>query len=650
MNVFRRLTIQSRLTLIFLTVTLLPLIGLAVLNDRTIRDTLTETAEQSLFAVASQTGASIDDFILTTRTTLVIEAQLPVISQYLQLDPIQRPSAMLNAEVRGLLYNLHQLHLRDQPVSVPYLMGYLLLDRDGSILFNTQIADGESNPLIGVDYSQRDFFMNPALLGEPYSSPIDAGDRREEPSIFFASRVSDELNRPLGVLVARYRINFLQEIISENNDLAGEGSFGVLFDENHIHLAHGLDATLIFKTVSLLPLERLQQLQTARRLPQGNVEDLLLDLPALEESLSRISEQPFFTAQDPPTGSRVNQVAAIRLQTYPWIVTFLQPREIFLEPAAEQTSTGILFTLLIAAVAVLASIVGARSLAAPITALTDVARKVAQGDLNVQAEASTEDELGLLARTFNDMTGQLRMSLRNLEGLVRQRTAQLQTTNEVGQAVSSILDPDQLVRHVVQLISERFGFYYAAIFLLDESGGWADLREATGEAGRILKERQHRLQVGGRSMVGSAISTRQARIALDVGAEPIRFDNPLLPDTRSEIALPLMVGERVLGALDVQSTKEAAFSQDDIQTLQNLANQVTVAIENARLFVQTQNLARRQALINDITARIQRAPDIQSILTTTVVELGRVLEIQEASVRLGVESEPAGMNGSQGRG
>jgi len=147
--------------------------------------------------------------------------------------------------------------------------------------------------------------------------------------------------------------------------------------------------------------------------------------------------------------------------------------------------------------------------------------------------------------------------------------------------------PIELIEKIVGLITERFGHYYAALFLVDSTGKWAELRGATGETGRVLREARHRLEVGGKSMVGSSIAMKQARIALDVGAEPVRFDNPLLPYTHSEIALPLIIGEHVLGALDVQSTKQSAFSAQDVQTLQNMANQVAIALENAHLFQET---------------------------------------------------------------
>lgn len=194
----------------------------------------------------------------------------------------------------------------------------------------------------------------------------------------------------------------------------------------------------------------------------------------------------------------------------------------------------------------------------------------------------------------------------NLERLVSERTRQIETSAEVGRIASSILDVDALIHRVVDLITNQFGYYYAAIFLVDENNLWANLKAASGEAGRVLLERGHRLQVGGRSMVGSAIATHQPRIALDAGAEAVRFNNPLLPETRSEIALPLMVGSRVLGALDVQSVEGSAFDEEDIEVLQNMANQLGVAIENARLFQES------QARLNELNRLYRREFQIPS--------------------------------------
>ncbi len=193
--------------------------------------------------------------------------------------------------------------------------------------------------------------------------------------------------------------------------------------------------------------------------------------------------------------------------------------------------------------------------------------------------------------------GELEKERSNLEERVNERTIQLKAVNEVGRTVSAILNPDELMSRVVNLITDQFGYYYTAIFLLDEKGEWAELQSATGEAGRVLKENKHRLRVNGNSMVGAAISTQQARISLDVEARPARFENPLLPYTRSEIALPLTIGDRTVGALDVQSTQETAFGPQEIETLQGMANQVAVAFENARLFASAEkSLTEIQAI------------------------------------------------------
>lgn len=173
--------------------------------------------------------------------------------------------------------------------------------------------------------------------------------------------------------------------------------------------------------------------------------------------------------------------------------------------------------------------------------------------------------------------------MRLLDQLQR-RNMHLLASSEVARAATSILDIQELLERAVQVIRDNFGFYYASIFLIEETGSWAVLRAATSEGGKKLLEAGHKLGVGSQSMVGWVTANNAARIALDVGEEAIRFDNPMLPKTRSEMALPLRVRGEVIGALDVQSTSLDAFSEEDIQTIQMMADQVAIAIDNARLF------------------------------------------------------------------
>jgi PAS domain S-box-containing protein len=175
--------------------------------------------------------------------------------------------------------------------------------------------------------------------------------------------------------------------------------------------------------------------------------------------------------------------------------------------------------------------------------------------------------------------------------VLENRSKQLQTAAEVSHAASSILDVDELIQQVVDLVQKRFDLYYAGLFLVDETGErsgeagkWAVLRAGTGEAGRHMRQAGHKLEVGGQSMIGWCIANQQARIALDVGEEAVRFENPWLPETRSEMALPMIARGQAIGAMTIQSTQEAAFSAEDIAVLQTMGDQVANAIENARLF------------------------------------------------------------------
>jgi GAF domain-containing protein/HAMP domain-containing protein len=229
-----------------------------------------------------------------------------------------------------------------------------------------------------------------------------------------------------------------------------------------------------------------------------------------------------------------------------------------------------------------------RSISSPIRQMINVLEKVEAGDLSLRLKIATTDEVGELSIYFNRMVSRLENFATTLESQVAFRTEQLRATLEVGRVATEILDPDEMISKVINLITDRFGYYYAAIFLIDITGQWAELKDATGTAGQTLKEQGHKLEILGKSMVGTAISTRQARIALDVGLESVRFGNPLLPDTKSEIALPLIVSERVIGALDVQSTQQSAFDEQGIETLQGMANQLAIALERARLFKETE--------------------------------------------------------------
>ncbi len=170
------------------------------------------------------------------------------------------------------------------------------------------------------------------------------------------------------------------------------------------------------------------------------------------------------------------------------------------------------------------------------------------------------------------------------EEAIRRRNEYLAASAEISRLVTSTLDLNTIFARTVNLVNERFGFYHAGIFIVEETGFNAVLREATGEAGREMKERKHTLQVNEKSIVGKVTMDGQAVIVNDVTENPTHKFNPLLPETRAEAAIPLRIGSRIIGALDIQSKAAGAFTEDDIAVLQTLADQVAVAIDNARSF------------------------------------------------------------------
>lgn len=193
------------------------------------------------------------------------------------------------------------------------------------------------------------------------------------------------------------------------------------------------------------------------------------------------------------------------------------------------------------------------------------------------------------------MTGRVRDLIGGLEQRVAERTqdlekraVQLQAAGDVGSTAARLRDLDELLRQTARLISQRFGYYHVGIFLLDELSEYAILRASNSEGGQRMLHRQHRLKVGQVGIVGFVAGTGQPRIALNVGQDAEYFNNPDLPLTQSEMALPLIAGGKILGALDIQSTEQSAFTEDDVTTLKVLADQIAVAIENARLFTENQ--------------------------------------------------------------
>jgi GAF domain-containing protein/HAMP domain-containing protein len=253
------------------------------------------------------------------------------------------------------------------------------------------------------------------------------------------------------------------------------------------------------------------------------------------------------------------------------------------------------FSLLALVAAAVTAYATTRGIVGPTRRLVEGATLLASGHLEERVPVGRQGELSQLAVAFNEMADQIQHSYAQLEQKVEERTHALQQANaalqrralqleasaEIAQAITSIFNMDQLLRKAADLIRSRFGFYHAGVFLLDEDREWLVLKEATGRAGTVMKSEGHRLPVDPSSMVGWTAVHHKPRVALNVGDDTVHRPHPLLPETGSEMTLPITIGEDLLGVLDVQSTQKGAFDENDVRAVQSIADQLAVAIQNA---------------------------------------------------------------------
>jgi GAF domain-containing protein/HAMP domain-containing protein len=343
-----------------------------------------------------------------------------------------------------------------------------------------------------------------------------------------------------------------------------------------------------------------------------------------------------------PTGSMeyINAEGDLVLAAYEWIpdwelgiVTELPQTDIFAE-ANDLAPFTVLLVLASILLVVLVVPIATRQSIRPLQTLTDLADRFAMGDLTARVETQRGDEIGVLSRTFNSMAEDLSELYRSLEQRVQNRTEQIRTASEVARDAVAIRDVESLLNETVNLITTRFGYYHAGVFLLDQRRENAILRAASSEGGKRMLQRGHSLPVGKVGIVGYVTGTGKSRIALDVGADQVHFANPDLPNTRSELALPLWAGDQIIGALDVQSEDPQAFDEEDVLVLQTMADQLAVAIENARLISDLTGLSDRNRKVIDVFSVLSQQMNYDTLLAQSSDIIRRSFRFNRAALGL----------------
>jgi GAF domain-containing protein/HAMP domain-containing protein len=597
---FPTYSLRAKITITVFSAAILSIGALSIVNSISTQQALINAVNQTLTLAARETGKDIDGYFRGLAERVGNQADTPTWSIYLALPPEQQAT---NTTTQTFL------------VTQKLLTGalyYALLDRDGNVILHTTDDDTALiEPYLGLSGSVRGSLLQTMSSGAVYISSLIFPSAGEVPYFLVAAQIRNYADEPVGILVAAFLLDTVQELIRAGNDTAGTGSYAVLLDENHLRIAHGTDPSTQYRLL-VPPTPRVyEELVSSMRLPVVDFEEVATNYPDFNDGLSNLVESAYFSSEDSATPGEVNSVVAIRLGSRPWVLVFLQPQSVILAPVAAQTRTNILLAVVVSGLTLLAAALLARLVADPIVRLTSIAERAAGGNLYLQASAQSPDEIGTLGTAFNSMINQLRNTLEGLEARIAERTAELTQTSEqmeyranrlqmvteVAHAIAAVQDPEELLPRVTTEISTRYSYYHVGVFLIDTEKMYAVLHASNSEGGQRMLARHHRLRIGEVGIVGFVAGTGEARIALDVGKDAVFFDNPDLPETRSEIALPLKVGPEVIGVLDVQSTEPGAFSQDDSALLSALADQVATAIQNTRLYDEMRRTLRELQVV-----------------------------------------------------
>ncbi|MBN1934855.1 MAG: GAF domain-containing protein [Anaerolineae bacterium] len=564
---YRQITsIRLRLSVTFVAVVLLVGAASSAVSVSVGLSNVRQQTLSQLQSVAALKKSAIDSFadnLLLDLDALVTEAyEIQRLRIAIINDPLSNPQDARN----GLRTRFQRVIQRTKRFDELFV-----LNLDGIAVLSTE----QKNE--GLTHDYQDYFRQ-GLEG-PYLSPVSyALTIADAPAAVGASTAAGEAALPIqimvsvpildtygdltGVLVGRVRPDRMAEIMQERSGLGETGETFLIDESYHLltPLLHREGVQGLVRTVGAAAA--VQRLSGAPQVYEGDHGDPVIGTSIWLDNL------------------RIAIIAERNLNE----VTRGARAIVLLNIGVAIGAVGL---------AVVASLFFSQDISRPLSSLADTAGRVAAGAYTLEAEVERQDEIGALATAFNSMTAQLRDLIGGLEARVVERTRGLETVGEVTRATISELDIERLLPRVVDLVRDRFGLYYVGLFIVDEAKEYAVLHAGTGEAGLAMLAQGWRLPIGGESMIGQCVATSVYGVKQTEGDLVVRFDNPLLPETRSELALPLRFGRQSIGAMTVQSAQEAAFDQAEIAVFQNLADQVAVAVQNARVFAEAQTALDR---------------------------------------------------------
>ncbi len=431
----------------------------------------------------------------------------------------------------------------------------ILMDSEGqTIVFESPTrlsVEGEAR-----SYAFNSIFSIPRGTGQTYYSPVQISAESGEPFMTIAIPFYDLQTGDFdGVLAANFRFQPMWTLMADiRNDIAG---FVYVVDDTNRVVAHPNRSVVLQGTTTALP----------------DGDGFVIGLGGEE-----VVQAKEFIALGYGAG----------LQPQGLYIVAEVPESVALALASSTVASAANLIIITAVIAGLVGLGLALRITRPIGNLAATAKAISSGDLSRQVTVDRKDEIGTLASAFNSMTAQLRTLITGLEQRVAARTQDLNLAAEIGQQVSQLRDLDELLPQAVQLVGDQFELYQAQIYLVDGTGKQLVLRASTGHAGTQLLEEGHTLPIDENSLNGTAAITKEAVIVADTAESPAFRPHPLLPGTRSEMVVPLVARETVVGVLDLQSDKANALTEDNLAAFATLAGQLAVAIQNAALLSERQ--------------------------------------------------------------
>jgi nitrate/nitrite-specific signal transduction histidine kinase len=581
---FPTFSLPTKVLTSYVIISIFSFVVLGLVNYWSVTRALTNEANESLHAAASQTAASITSFFNNTISEVEVQARLPVFIELLDLPRSRRAGSQEESRVSELFHVLEQRSIGNDRSPA-----YFLLDDAGNTLVPSQ-SQYYSSDIIDTIY--------PLIEKEKVSISDVLSISSHKSVIVFSSPIVDESEESpiiLGLLVMIYDAFVLQDTVEQSNGLVGKDSFAVLFDEYYIHLAHGISPETMFTTLTPLNANQLAELQRAGRLPDRPTADLSLDLQDLAQHLDEVvsgSGPQYFASEDIATGGRLNQIVVVPLSETekPWLLAFFQPQDIYLAPVKAINTQTVFLSLFISAFVIGVALFVTGNLTRPILNLTQAAQKISEGDFSAKAEMENPDEIGNLAVAFNNMAQQLRLLVTNLEEQVSERTLdlekrvdQVRTAAEVARDATAETDMDDLLYQTATMLADRFNFHHVGIYLTDSNNKYAVLMATNGNNEQELKIREHKIEIGYDTLVGHVTQNGTPQFVSYTQTEGQTYQHPILEDTRSQLVLPLQVGSRILGAVDIHDLESNAFDQDDVAIFRTMADQISVAIQKIEL-------------------------------------------------------------------